>query len=235
VNLADIENKLTAALGLENRPVAVMFPEAVPDGVGQFEGTVPSGCSFWRLAQAGRVFWTSPADHYNCPIGSYTHSIDLPAGRASELSETLGLMVQIGYLKMEEVPGIPRLPKSPPITVYAPLAEAPLPPDAVIFSGKPGRVMMLQEAAMSAGLAAQFPLLGRPTCMSIPAAMSMGAVASSGCIGNRVYTDLDEGDLYVTVPGKDLERLAMAVDQIVEANRTLETYHRERRSTLATV
>ncbi len=70
-------------------------------------GAQPSGCSFWRLAADGRTFFTAPEDHYNCPIGSYTHDIPLPPGREHELGETLKLMGDIGYIRMEEVPRFP--------------------------------------------------------------------------------------------------------------------------------
>ena len=48
-----------------------------------------------------------PGDHLNCPIGSYTHAIDWPAGREAELEQVLTLMAGIGYVRMEEVPSIP--------------------------------------------------------------------------------------------------------------------------------
>ena len=86
---------------------------------------MPSGCSFWRLAAEGRFFYTVPNDHYNCPIGSYTHNISLPPDRAPELEQTLSLMAGAGYIKMEEVPSIPRLPQTPDSVVYAPLGETP--------------------------------------------------------------------------------------------------------------
>ena len=76
-----------------------------------------------------------------------------------------GLMATIGYIKMEEVPGIPRLAEPPGVVVYAPLGDVPVDPDVVLFAGRPGRVMLLQEAALRAGVRAQAPLLGRPTCM----------------------------------------------------------------------
>jgi len=34
--------------------------------------------------------------------------------------------------------------------------------------------------------------------------MQYGAMASLGCIGNRVYTGLDEDEMYVVLRGKDL-------------------------------
>ena len=85
---------------------------------------------------------------------------------------------------------------------------------------------------LRAGVAAQLPMLGRPTCMAIPAALAQGAVASAGCIGNRIYTGLSENELYVAIPGKDLERIAAEVDTILVANFRLAEYHRERRRTL---
>ena len=97
-----------------------------------------------------------------------------------ELEQVLGLMIGAGYLKMEEVPLIPRLPRAPAITYFAPLDAAVVAPDVVIVSGKPGALMRLQEAAIRAGAAAPLPLLGRPTCMALPAAIAHGTVMSSG-------------------------------------------------------
>jgi uncharacterized protein (DUF169 family) len=93
---------------------------------------------------------------------------------------------------------------------------------------------MLAEAATRAGAMSSLPLLGRPTCMAIPAALSGGAVMSSGCIGNRVYTDIGEDELYVVLRGSDLERIAQEIDTIYSANQTLTQYHQERRRTLTT-
>lgn len=231
-NYRTIEQIFSDHLRFQRRPVAVIFQDAPPAGVARFTGTVPSGCSFWRLAAEGRSFCTVPADHYNCPIGSYTHNIPLPEERAQELDQTLGLMVQIGYVRMEEVPGIPRLPKTPGAVVYAPLGDTPLDPDVVLFAGLPGSVMLLQEAAQRAGVAAQWPLFGRPTCMALPFALSNGAVASTGCIGNRVYTDLEEGELYLAVPGKDIARVADELQTIAAANAQLLAYHQERKQKL---
>ena len=229
-----LEQSLTSALSLGRRPVAVAFRDAAPAGVVRFTGTEPSGCSFWRLAAAGQAFYTVPADHYNCPIGCHTHSIKLPAPRAAELEQTLTFMGGIGYVRMEEVPGIPTLPKPPGAVVYAPLGDTPLDPDVVLIAGRPGRLMLLLEAAGRAGVATQPGLLGRPTCMALPAALIGGTIASTACIGNRVYTDLGDDEMYLTVPGRDLPRIAAELTTIVTANDTLADYHRSRRRSLAT-
>ena len=232
---SSVETKISKLLGLNRRPVAVKFLESPPKGVTKFEGAEPSGCSFWRIAAAGKIFYTVPSDHYNCAVGSHTHNIPLPPERAKELEQTLAFMTDIGYIKMEEVPGIPQLAKTPGAVVYSPLGETPVDPDVVIFAGLAAQVMLLQEAAHRAGRMAQFPMLGRPTCMAIPAAMAKGAVTSSGCIGNRVYTDLADGELYSMVPGKDLERVADELETIASANAKLHEYHRSRRQDISTL
>jgi uncharacterized protein (DUF169 family) len=231
---AEIEQAITHALSLSRRPIGVAFRQTPPAGVAAFSGTEPSGCSFWRVAAAGRTFYTVPSDHYNCPIGSHTHAIPLPAPRAPELEQTLGLMAKIGYVRMEEVPGIPVLPQTPGAVVYAPLGDTPVDPDVVLVVGRPGRLMVLLEAAGRAGVATQPGLLGRPTCVALPAALAGGAVASTGCIGNRVYTDLGDDELYVAIPGRDLPRVAAELATITAANTTLSDYHRARRTSLAT-
>src|SRR5688500_11339520 len=229
-----IEQRLSEVFDLQRRPVAVTFREIAPAGVAKFTGTQPSGCSFWRIAAGGQTFYTIPSDHYNCPIGSHTHNLALPQDRAQELDQTLAFMVGIGYIKMEEIPSIPRLPLPPGVVIYAPLADTPLEPDVVLFTGRPGRLMLLQEAALRAGVGAQAPLWGRPTCMVIPGALASGVVASVGCIGNRVYTDVGDDELYIAVPGKDLPRIAEEVQTIAAANAKLSEYHRGRRQALAT-
>ncbi len=229
-----IEEKLQRILSATRRPVAIAFLDHIPENVTRFEGTEPSSCSYWRLAAAGRTFYTVPSDHWNCPVGGYTHNT-LSEKQMPDLQQVLGLMSSIGYVRMEEIPGVFHMDAAPAAIVYGPLGEIPVAPSVVLASGKPGRVMMLTEAALRAGSMSQLPLLGRPTCMAIPAAVANGAVTSSGCIGNRVYTDIGEDELYVTLRGSDLERIAAEIETIESANRTLTQYHQERRQALSTV
>jgi len=229
-----LETRFAEALHFTRRPVSVTFLDAAPAGIERLDGTQPSGCSFWRLAAAGRVFYTVPADHFNCAVGAYTHNIPLSPERETETEQTLQLMFGVGYIRPEDVSGIPRLPKAPAATVYAPLGAAPLEPSVVLFACRPSAAMLLNEAAMRAGSGGALPPLGRPTCMALPAALEKGTVSSLGCIGNRVYTGLGEDELYVAVPGADLEKVAAALAAIVSANQALEEYARGRRAQLAT-
>jgi uncharacterized protein (DUF169 family) len=233
LNYQEMENRLAEALGPERRAIAIAYREQPPQGVERFSGVQPSGCSFWKLAAEGRTFYTVAADHYNCPIGSYTHNVPLPQEREPELMQTLGLMGEVGYLRMEEIPSVFRLPQTPGVVVYSPLGSAPVEPDVVLFFGKPGRMMLLVEAAVRAGIYSTLPLLARPTCMALPASMQTGVVASAGCIGNRVYTGIGEDELYVAVPGSALAKLVEEMPVIAAANAKLAEYH-EARLTLRT-
>lgn len=227
----DLETKLVDLLHLDRAPIAVTFCDAPPAGVRRFEGAVPSGCSFWKVAAtapAGQAaFYTVAADHQNCPIGAYTHNIP-PADGGAMLNEMLGMMAGLGYVKMEEVPQIPRWATTPAAVVYARLGEAPLTPDVVVFACRPSAAMYLGEAARSAGVSSALPPLPRPTCMAIPAAAAQGATMSLGCIGNRVYTGLADDHVYLMVRGGDLEAVAGALDRIIDANARLTEFHRTR-------
>ncbi len=227
-----LERLFIERLGLERRPIAVSFRDQVPSGVAAFTGVEPAGCGFWRLAAAGQTFYTKPEDHYNCPIGAYTHNLPLPPERQPDLDRTLGLMAGLGYLRWEEVPAMARLKTTPVAVVYSPLAKTPPDPDAVLFAGRPRSMMLLREAALRAGVAAEQPLLARPTCMAIPAALAGGAVASNGCIGNRIYTEIGDDEMYVVVPGKDVFRVAAEIATVTAANAELAAYHRARRESL---
>src|SRR3984893_10295186 len=127
-NWKELENLFTTRLTINRRPVAVTFLDADPTGIAKFSGTEPAGCSFWRLAAAGRTFYTVPADHFNWAVGAYTPSAQRPPDRVQETETMLGMMFNLGYVKPEEVPGIPRLPKEPTAVVFAPLADTPMAP-----------------------------------------------------------------------------------------------------------
>src|SRR5580658_6041398 len=221
INWKQLEEKIGAVVKLARRPVAVSFLEAAPAGVKKFEGTEPSGCSFWRLAAEGRTFYTVPENHFNCAVGAYTHNIALSPQREKETEQTLKFMFDLGYVKPEEVPQIPRLAKTPKAILYTPLGEATAVPDVALFAVKPAGAMLLQEAVNRAGVASGAPSLGRPTCMALPASLQHGMITSLGCIGNRVYTGLGEDEMYVVLRGTDLPAVVEALKTVSSANTAL--------------
>ena len=232
-NWRELEQRILKVIKTGVRPVAVAFLDAEPEGVKKFEGTQPSGCSFWRIASEGRTFYTIPENHFNCAVGAYTHNITLSPEREKETDETLKMMFDLGYMKPEEVPQIPRLGETPKAIVYSPLAEAPVDPDVVLFALRPAGAMLLQEAAVRAGVGVGAPSLGRPACMALPASLQFGAIASLGCIENRVYTGLEDNEMYVVIRGKDLTSVAEALRVIGGANAALRDYARGRQEQLS--
>jgi uncharacterized protein (DUF169 family) len=234
VDYSTLEITLCEILGLSRRPVAVAFRENPPGGVPRFAGTEPSGCSFWKLAAGGMTFYTAPIDHSNCAMGSYTHKFTLPSDRAEELERAFSLITSSGYVKMEEIPSIPRLKQAPKVVIYSPLGNTPIDPDLVIFVVRALQAMILQEAALRTGIGLRISLFGQPTCMSLPTVLTQEMVTSAGCLGNRVYADLGADELYVLVPGRILKKISDAVQEIAESNSKIMEYHRERRSSLKT-
>lgn len=220
-NWVELEQRISKVIKTGVHPVAVAFLDEEPEGVKKFVGTQPSGCSFWRLAAEGRTFYTIPENHFNCAVGAYTHNIALSPEREIETDRTLKMMFDLGYVKPEEVAQIPRLAKEPKAVLYAPLADSPVDPDVVLFALRPAAAMLLQEAAGRAGVGSGGPSL------------QFGAIASLGCIGNRVYTGLDEHEMYVVLRGKDLEKVAEALQVIGGANAALCDYARGRQEQLS--
>ncbi len=223
--------RLSDLLGLKWRPVALAFRPSAPTGINRVDGPKAAGCAYWRLAADGKVFYTEAPDHYNCPIGAHTHGLDLPPEKAKELESTIGTMVGLEYLRMEEIPDIPHVEKPFGVVVYAPLSDSLCDPDVVLVRGNAKQVMLLGEASRAAGVGHEDVTMGRPTCAMIPMAMqSGGGVNSFGCIGNRVYTELGDDELYYAIPGPRLEAVVDKLETIIRANRELEAWHQERSS-----
>ena len=233
-NWHELEREMSEVLKLGKRPVAVTYLDGEPVGLRKFEGSEPSGCSFWRLAAEGKTFYTVPENHFNCAVGAYTHNIPLSPEREKETEQTLRMMFDLGYVRPDEVPQIPRLAKGPKAVIYSPLGEATGTPDVALFACRPAGAVLLQEAANRAGVGSGAPALGRPTCMALPASIEHGAMTSLGCIGNRVYTGLGEDEMYVVLRGRDVATVAEALKTVLSANVALRDYARGRQQELST-
>jgi uncharacterized protein (DUF169 family) len=215
-------------LGLKRPPVAVAFLDTPPAGVAPWSGgAAPAGCFFWKKAQEGETFYTTPADHYNCAVGAHTHHIALPVERAGELEQTVGFMVENGYIRMEEVPGIPTLPTAPAVVAYAQADTAPFEPSVVVVAAQPAQAMLIYEAALKAGAGgALMNTLGRPGCAALPLSLQGGGVILSlGCKGNRTFTGLPDGEMYVVIPGDKWSAVVEQVAQACAVNETMGDYY----------
>jgi len=222
-----------SALSLEAAPVAVAFLAEPPAGVPRIGRSQPASCSYWKEASAGRSFYTTAEDHSNCPVGAFTHGVELSADKATELQSLIGTMLELKYLKNEEIALIPHRTTPLRVAAYAPLETAAFAPDVVIFRGNVRQIMLLSEAARAAGAFDEGTVMGRPACAMLPQALDAGSgVASVGCIGNRVYTGLDDDEMYLTVPGASVSDVLDRLVTVLHANAALEKFHRERAETL---
>ncbi len=228
--------KIEQLLKLEVPPVAIAFTNHAPAGVPHIAASQPASCGYWKLAAQGQVFYTESTDHVSCPIGAHTHGVPLNGDQKKELDGMIGTMVQLQYLDLSEVPGIPHreVKQAFGVVVYAPLGKLPqgVPPDVVMVRGNAHQLMLLSEAAQRAGVAGDAPMMGRPTCAVLPQAMNSGKTAASfGCVGNRVYTGADENQAWFAIPGGKLVEVEAKLAIILNANRELEKFHKARATT----
>ena len=223
--------RLTAALELSLPPIAVAFHEAVPEGVPEFDGSVPAGCVFWQEA-ASRTFATSAGHHALCSIGIHTMNLSrAPASHPEELGAALEAMTGLDYVREEEVAAIPVLRREVGHAVYGPLADFPVEPDVVLLFADARRGLVLSEALgrVDGGVP---PAMGRPACAALPQAFNHGLAAMSlGCCGARAYLDALGDDIALwALPGSRLERYCEQIETFANANRTLATFHERRRT-----
>jgi len=219
-----------AALGLEHPAIAVAFLDAPPAGLPREESPALSGCTFWkRAAEEQRAFYTLAEDHLGCPIGAHTHNAQVPDERKAELQEMVGTMLDLEYLREQEVGEIPRRSAPLDAVAYSPLADASFTPDVVLVRGDTRQLMLLYEATQAAGVGGDTLAMGRPTCAMIPHTLNSGrATFSFGCIGNRVYTGLGDGEMYAALPGGSVDAVLERLTTVLNANAALETFHRSR-------
>jgi uncharacterized protein (DUF169 family) len=232
--MTSLDMQSLTKLDLARPPVAVAFLASPPDGMSRIDRPAPAGCGYWQLASEGQSFYTTADDHQNCPIGAFTHGVTLSPAKAEELQSLVGTMIQLQYLRSDEVAGIPHRDQPMEVAAYAPFDRATFVPDVVIFRGNARQIMLLSEAARAAGVFEGGAAMGRPACAMLPHALAAAtSVASVGCIGNRVYTELADDELYLAVPAKALVPMLEKLETIITANLELETFHRQRKASLS--
>ena len=224
-----MDTSLADLLRLDSPPIAIAFVDEAPSGVPHVSVVEPASCGYWRRAAAGEVFFTDADDHKRCPVGAHTHNVPLTAEERQELLKLVEMMVEVSYLRLQDVAQIPKRETPLSVAVYAPLAAAPVAPDVVLIRGNAHQLMLLAEAAQAAGVAGSGPTMGRPTCAVLPEAInSKRTSASFGCVGNRVYTGAAETEAYFAIPGAQLAKVEASLAVIVRANQELEKFHRAR-------
>ena len=222
---------LVASLELSLPPIAVALRDAMPDGVPEFDGSVPAGCVFWEEA-ARRTFATSAKHHALCSIGIHTMNLsDAPASQPDELGAALEAMMGLDYVREEEVAAIPVARRAARHALYGPLADFPTEPDVVLLFANSRQGLVLSEALarVDGGVP---PAMGRPACAAVPQALNHGVAAMSlGCCGARAYLDALSDDVAMwALPGNRLERYCEQIAGFANANKTLAMFHERRRA-----
>lgn len=104
--------------------------------------------------------------------------------------DALKVFGQLDYVRDEDLALIPVLEKQPKHVIYAPLANAPLPPDVVLLFVNAGQTLILSEAVQQVEHQ-NAPAMGRPACAVVPQVVNTGRAALSlGCCGARAYLDV---------------------------------------------
>jgi uncharacterized protein (DUF169 family) len=224
----DKTERLREILGLRRPPIKIGFFQEPPPGLERWSGpAAPAGCVFWTKAMEGKAFFTLPADHYNCAIGSYTHKIGLPAERASELDSTLGFMFETRYLDRAEIPAIPTLTETPGAIAYAPASSTAFKGDVVLLALNAAQSTLIYEAALKAGVAQMAnAAFSRPSCAILPHTKKEGVLALSfGCRGNRTFTGLPDDEMYVSLPAAKWDEIVDRFLEVHRSNLTMGNYY----------
>jgi len=223
--------QIASTLNLPLQPVAIAFTNELPEGINQFEGSVPAGCSFWQLA-ARDLFATVANDHALCSIGLHTHNLaDAPSSQAAELQTALQAMTGLDYVREDEIPQIPVMSTQNKYTIYGPLVDFPIEVDAVLLFADAQQGLCITEAVARID-GNQPPAMGRPACAIIPQVVNHGSAAASlGCCGARAYIDaLDNQIALWAFPGDKLAAYAEQLDIMHKANDVLTQFHLNRRT-----
>jgi uncharacterized protein (DUF169 family) len=226
---AALAERLSAALDLQQPPVAISFADVAPEGVGGPAVRAAAGCRFWQDA-AGAVFATSAEDHGLCAIGVYTHNLYPSPVQQAELMDVLKVFGDLGYVRPQDAGLIPVLKTQSKFVVYAPLAQAPLDADVVLLFVNASQTLVLTEATQQVE-AEHAPAMGRPACAVVPQVMNSGRAALSlGCCGARAYLDvLTDAVAIFAIPGAKLAAYVERIEELSRANALLTKFHHLRR------
>ena len=219
---------LEKALGLESAPIAITFSHEAPAGVPDYDaaapaptadgrtGKVAAGCVFWGKA-ATRTFTTRPEDHANCNVGSYTHGLKSLAEAAK--GADVAALLEAGWVRPEDVPGIPAVKERFSHITYGPLREAAGAPDVVFLHLNPKQTMVMSDAVP------EMRIEGKPQCHIIAIAREQNEIAASvGCMLSRVRTGMRNTEMTCAIPGRRLDEIVTRLAKAVAVDKSVAAY-----------
>ena len=223
----ELTQRLTEQLQLKHPPIGLAFIEYVPENVQHTTKGVPTACTFWRLAEQG-VFYATPEDHKECPIGMMTMGFVMPEADRERAQALVGTMASVQYFSPAEVSALPIVKKPHQNIVYGRLDQFLIEADVVLCIIDTQQAMLIAEAIGNANWlqAGGQSAFGRPTCAIIPRTMQTNQISMSfGCIGARTYTGLTASELVLTVPGSEFAGFVERLQITVAANAALAPFH----------
>jgi uncharacterized protein (DUF169 family) len=219
-----LARRLSAALALGTPPLAITFRAAAPPfdgpmpepGADGRTGRVPAGCVFW-VHGTERTFSTVAADHANCSVGSVTHGFATLEDVAAR--SDVATLLETGWVRAEDVAGIPAVAPGTEAVTYGPLAETPVDPDVVLLRLNPKQVMVLHDAL------GELRIEGKPQCHIVAVAKEEGVPAASvGCALSRVRTGMPATEMTCALPAGRLAEVVEAVEATAATDAAVARY-----------
>ena len=225
---AGLAELITSTLHLAVPPIAISFGHTAPAGVPAFDepmsaptpdgrsGRVPAGCVFW-VRSTERSFATTPEDHGNCSVGSYTHGLVSMEDIAS--NSDVAALLEEGWVDPDAVAGIPAVSGRAPVICYGPLAASTDVPDVVLLRVNGRQLMVISDAVPG------MRIEGKPQCHIVAIAKQHGEVAASvGCALSRARTGMRPDEMTVAIPGERLTEVATAIDRAASIDTAVAKY-----------
>ena len=230
MDFVQLSERMESRLALDSPPVAIAFVDRPPDGIEQFDGSVPSSCTFWRRAETG-VFYADAEAHRGCPIGAMVMGFPVEGSLHDDLMATVTRMVESFYLGPDEPQRLPAVTKPKSGIVYGPLRDFPVEPDLVLLWLTPAQAMLFAEAAGTVSWTnLDNEVFGRPACAALPIALEASRAALSlGCKGMRTFTEISEDRMLAVLPGGEAIMFCDSLDRTAEANETMLDYYAGRK------
>jgi uncharacterized protein (DUF169 family) len=213
---SEISEALNRYLHPVTKPVAITFHSSVPSSPRAHAGrkpeptedgrtgTVSAGCVFW-VDGAVNSFTTTPADHRNCSVGSYTHG--MISAEAAATSADIATVLEVGWITPQQFSDVPAIAISPAAVTYGPLCEQTQIPDVVLLRLSPHGVMLIGDACPG------LQIEGKPQCHIVAIAHNdQRPAASVGCALSRARTGMTVNEMTVALPGPQLDSIITALD-----------------------
>ena len=216
--LMALTERLEALLHLHVAPIGLTWSVTPPEGVPPFgrplaapaadgrTGRVPAGCVFWIHATE-TTFTTVAEDHGNCSVGAMTHGFAALEDVAG--NDDVAALVGSGWVSMDDVPGIPTIPKGNPYLTYGPVRTLPMRPDVILLRLNAKQMMVLADGVPD------LVVEGKPQCHILALAKESDVIAASvGCMLSRVRTGMPSTEMTCAIP---TSRLADVVERLEQA------------------